>query len=260
MFKTLLFSLFLSFLVPVNTSFAQSTSTDLSQLQEQLISPWVATVEGEAKERALKIKSVTSKPEGGFVLDIIYGFIGENQGPLQADLNPQEQGVKILFVTQSKSRVEATLDTDGIFKGTFTDSKGVVKNLKMSKTSEEGLKLKSDAFLAEKMARPATDVPESCASFFGGWKATWSGVYGTQSLWVINIKADCKAKYSYKGSSSDDIPTTFKVVEIKQGKLSIPCGNPGGICVFESHDKELWANYSEPGSSNLGTTVFRKIN
>jgi len=126
----------------------------------------------------------------------------------------------------------------------------------LSRDSEE-LSRKADAYLAERVAKPGPDVPESCVRFFGGWAGDWRKSQGQQRLWVLGIKADCKAQISYRTTSSNAIPTALVAAEIRQGVLKVPCGD-GGECAFEVRGDEVWGTYTNPfGGSNSG--VFQKI-
>ncbi len=226
--------------------------------QEQMISVWVVSVEGETRDRTLRIKTLTPKTEGGFTVDATYGYVGEGQGAVRANLLQQGQDVYFLLTTQSSSRINASQKTAELFQGTFTDPVGTVKALKMVKVSDEELQRRIETSRNEKTAKPSQDVPESCARFFGGWAGTWSqGSFGPLRLWVTAIMPDCTVKYSYRETSSSDMPTVFRNGEIKQGVLTLSCGS-GGSCIFERKGEELWGRYHNPsGGSNTGT--FKKI-
>jgi hypothetical protein len=258
--RTTFSSLLIVIMLPMSGLHAETSGAELAQLQGQLISPWLVTVDGESRQRAMTIKSITPKAEGVFALDMVYGLVGGGQGPLKGELVQQGERRKITFVTQANSKIAAEQSTTETFEGTFTNPKGGVQALKMTKISEEDLRLKAEEFLAalaERLAKPGPDVPESCARFFGGWAGTWGLNQGPQRLWVLGIKADCTAEYSYRSTSSNAVPETLLPTQIKQGVLNPQCGGGTGTCTFVVHGDEIWANYNGGYGQNNG--VFQRI-
>ncbi len=91
-------------------------------MQEQLISPWVFTIEGVPRELAIKIRGISPKPEGGFILDSLYGQVGGSQGPFKADLIVlEDQKLTIVFTTQANSRLEVAQVDEKTFQGTLPE-------------------------------------------------------------------------------------------------------------------------------------------
>ena len=161
-------------------------------------------------------------------------------------------------LTQADTNVVATQTQEGQFSGTFTLKNGTVKEVTVRRVSDNELQaiLKSTPKRIAMNVRPAVDVPQSCAVFFGGWSGRFNIDQGEQRLLVVDIKADCSAKYSYRTTTSNAAPSAFRDAEIKSGTLSIPCGNDG-TCRFESRGDESWVSYSTPhGGRNSG--VFKK--
>jgi hypothetical protein len=220
--------------------------------QEQLVSSWLVTVDngdGKTFQRVLIVKSVKQGNGPEFVPDLLYGLT-TGQSAVTGTVTKKESGVYVLqFVTQAKSKVEATQNADGSFTGTFVDPTGASKPLRMEKISKASV-------AALKFPPPAADVPQACAAFYGGWAGEWSISQGPVRLWVHAITADCSAMYSYRSTDSDDAPYEYRKIEIKDGKLAIPCGN-GGTCVFTHQGNELWASYQSTSGTNNG--VFRSI-
>jgi hypothetical protein len=248
-----LFFVFVSF--AIGGARGQAGATDqIAELQAELVSPWLIVLNRVPSARGMTIKKITPRSDGVFDLDITYGILVDGQGPLKAELTLQGAERKILFTTQALSKVSATQISSGSFQGTLTDSKGTVTALTMTRMSDAELRLKA---AAELLAKPSPEVPESCSRFFGGWAGTWNRSAGEQRLWVLAMKADCSAKVSYLRSSSNELPTGFRNVTIKEGVMSMPCGN-SGACSFELRGDEIWAKYVDgAGYNNSG--VFRKI-
>lgn len=240
-------------------SFGQQAAE--SQLQTDLVSSWLVTVEGEGRTRTLKIMGAAQKADGMLLLEAVYGWTDGNQTPIPASASQSGQESKLLFATQSGSQITAVRTLGGTFEGTFTDKKGVVKAVKIEKVSDDELHSK---IVAAKVARaasivikPAENVPGSCGAFSGQWTGTWSqGGIGQWWLWVVEVDANCVAKYAYLGHSNP--PTSFTKREIKDDALSIPNRSTGGVSVFKRNGDDLWANYSNPGGGT-NSAVFVKV-
>ncbi|WP_291988492.1 hypothetical protein [Candidatus Accumulibacter sp. ACC007] len=241
-------------------SFTQEQT--IARLQTELVSSWLVTVEGEDRTRTLRITGVTQDPEGKLLLDAAVGWTDGNQVSVPASAIQSGQETKLLFVTQAGAQVAAVLMPSGIFEGTFTNKKGVVKAVRGEKLSETDLQLKiaaAKASRAEKIVlKPSADVPESCAAFSGQWVGRWSqGNVGQNWLWIAEIDVNCTAKVSIE--RSDSPPKRFSTVEIKGDELSFLCNSStGGTCVFKRNGNDLWASYSNP-SGGKNSAVFEKV-
>lgn len=252
----LLFYTIISFSTGI--SFAQEKT--IAQLQTELISPWLVTVEGEIRTRTLRITGAAQKPDGTLLLEAVYGWTDAGQSAIPASASQSGQKNTLQFATQSSSQVVATQTSNGNFEGTFT-YKGTTKAIKIEKILEGDLQLKVATAKAARAAtiivKPAADVPASCASFSGEWTGTWSqGGIGQYWLWVVGIDANCVAKFAYL--SHPRPPVGFTTVEIKDGALPIVNRSTGGTSIIERHGDELWARYSNP-SGGTNNAVFKKV-
>lgn len=104
---------------------------------------------------------------------------------------------------------------------------------------------------------PTSDVPASCAAFFGSWVGTWGYGIPDQRLRVIEVDAKCIAKYSY--ANSKIVANVFKTSEIKDGVLSFVCNSDtGGTCVFKPNGNTIDGSYSN-SSGGRNNATFKKV-
>lgn len=240
-----------------SSSFGQQKS--IIQLQSELVSPWIVTVEGEARTRTLRITGGAQKPDGSLLLEAVYGWTDGNQTPISATASQSSQQSTLQFSTQSNSRIVATQTALGIFEGAFTDKNEQTKPIRIQKVSEAELQLKISAAKSARasaiITKPPADVPATCAAFSGRWTGTWGYGIGQQWLWLASIDAKCTAKVAYLATNG--MPTGYKTIEIKDGKLSVVCGG-SDTCTFNVVGEELYAvAYGITGSNN--NAVFKKL-
>jgi hypothetical protein len=224
----------------------------LTELQAELVSPWLVTVEGENRTRILRIAGLTQKADGVFLVEAVYGFTDEKQTPIRAEMS---QG-KLVLTTQANTKIVVTQKPGGMFAGTFALKNGTTKGVTIARVSENELptKVASEQIVRAKaiIIKPAADVPTACAAFIGVWAGTWPTV-GQVWLWVAEVDAKCVAKYSY--GITTKVPTTFKTAEIKNGALQFD--RPGGTVSFELRGGELLGRYV--GSLGDNNATFKKI-
>lgn len=232
-------------------SFGQTSTASL--VQNSLVGSWLVTVEGEVPTRTLIISEEVPTSEGA-LLGAKYGMTDQGQGPIEAKMLRVSGQRQLVLLTQAGTKIAATEQADGSFRGTFTLKNGGVKEVGIEKITEAmRQQLAQMAF-----QKPGPDVPASCAGFFGGWAGTWSlGNYGQQRLWVFGIKPDCTAKVSFRSSDNNDAPKSFSNRKIADGVLTIPCGN-NGSCLFEKHGDEVWGRYTD-SNSDRNSGSFKKI-
>lgn len=236
---------------------AANAQPSLAQLQADLISPWFVVVEGEGRPRTLRIEGVDQGESGAFTLKATYAFSDLRLASVKAEIVQTGQDRTLQLTTQANSKIVATQKLDGAFVGTFTDSSGRTKGLKIEKVSESELKAKVDAAArGPEILKPSPDVPASCAVYSGKWTGTWGYGIGQQWLWIPSIDNKCVAKVIY--SSSKWAHGNVEMVEVKDGVLEWLCNrSTNGTCVLKRNGDELWASYSNPsGGSN--NAVFKR--
>ncbi|MDP1653243.1 MAG: hypothetical protein Q8L56_11030 [Rhodocyclaceae bacterium] len=244
-------------------AFAQGMT--LAQLQTELVSAWLVTIEGEERVRTLRITGATPSSENKLLLEATYGWIDGNQSSVVASVMQSGQTTMLQFATQAGSQVAAALISATAFEGTFTNNKGNTKAIKIQKLSEGELQAKVAAAKAARVTsviiKPAPEVPEPCASFSGRWAGTWTiaGVRNAVALWVASVDASCKVKLAYMADSIIPASKHFMFAEVKDGALSFICNeSTNGTCVFERRGDSLYASYSNLfGGRN--SAVFEKV-
>lgn len=221
-----------------NTSFSQSLT--LAQLQTDLISTWLVTVEGEERSRLFRVSAAAPSSESKLLLDATYGWIDGNLTPVVASAMQSGQVTMLHLTTQANSQISAALVASTVFEGTFTDNKGRVKAVRLQKASPNEIAEKA-------ILKPSADVPAQCSAFSGKWVGNWPG-YGQTWLWVTKVDTNCKIRVGH--SSDSNFPTRFYSNEIKEGVLSWR-NSDGSRNSFKFDDDSLWGNYFGPtGQSN----------
>lgn len=242
-----IFLLVVMSMLPI-ASFGQTPSSN--KPGDDLIGSWLVSVEGEARNRTLRITSVGTKSEGSFLLEAVYGWTDGKQTSVKAEMNQLAQERKLLVTTQPGTKIVTTQGANGKFSGTFTLTSGVTKNVTIAKVSEEELQSiqKSVNKSIPDIQKPDADVPVQCAAFIGGWTGIWPSI-GRVWMWIVAVDTKCTARYSYGISAA--VPKTFRTAEIQNGVLAIP--RPNGTTSFEIQGAELFGQYSGSDGSNSAT-------
>jgi len=126
------------------TTVAHAQNT-LSQWQTQLVSPWVVTVEGEARLRSLRILGVGQKTQETFLVDATYGWIDGEQVQVRAEVSEVSNQRRLQLTTPAATIIVATQSPDGSFTGTFTPKKGAAKTVKLEQVSEQQMQIRTAA-------------------------------------------------------------------------------------------------------------------
>lgn len=257
--RNIFLALFLTLVVSIGTGFAQEKA--IARLHAELVSPWLVTVEGDARSRTLTITNATQKSDEVFSLDAMFGFSDGAQPAATVEVMQIGNERKLTISAKSGARIVAAQAIDGSFIGTFTTGKGEAKAVtitKISKDEQQAIRESARVASTSIIEKPAADVPASCASFSGKWTGTWTqGGVGQNWLWVAKVEANCTAKIAYLGRNRT--PSSFETVDIKDGVLQWLCNqSTGGTCVLKYQGDELLASYSNP-SGGVNNAVFRRI-
>ena len=171
--------LFLSF----GLSFAHADDQQLAKAKEQVVSSWRIKITGDTTPLVINIKDVIQVKEKEFELMATYGQIGGGQGGLkEAFFVLSEKESRISFTTQSNNKVEAVMISNTTFQGTFTNSKGVSREVVMTKSSEEHVASAKTVIDPKEADEKNVVIPEKIS---GRWKNNKTG-YG-QSFSVEKI-------------------------------------------------------------------------
>jgi hypothetical protein len=253
-FELRLFVVGLLMVVSLLSSTAHGQTKSLAQLQAELVSSWLVSVDGEGRTRTLIISGVAQKSDEEFVLESVYGMSDTKQTAIKAEYRISAKDRQLILITQADTRIVATLTPDGIYKGTFTLKNGNVKDVAIRKVSGEEISALRSASSdpLSVIQKPAADVPAACAAFSGVWTGIWPGA-GRTWLWITGVNNQCAVSYSYGAASAT--PKLFKTAEIKNSVLTIP--RPNGATVFEVSGNEVVGRYS--GSDGSNSASMQKV-
>ena len=249
--------IFLLFMLASSVSGALSAQENLiAKLKTSLVAPWLVAIQGDERNRLLRIKDISPGAGDTFLLEADYGYIEENQTPLQAEVTQTNPTIKLMLTTQAASKLAVWQMPDETFAGSFTTAKGKTTDVKFVKLSDEEVKGKAAAAKAAREAKiivkPGPDVPADCSAFSGRWTGDWP-FYGPKWLWVVEVGANCVAKCANWTTSA--VPNKFQSCDIKNKVLVYQ--KTDGAEYYELRGDELWARYVYSGGQN--TTVYRKL-
>jgi hypothetical protein len=222
---------------------------DVAEPARQVVGKWLGRIDGDPRARSLAVTGLAPKTETVFAIQATYGFADGRQEPIAGEFRPAEG--RLVFVTPARSKVEMTRLNDRAFEGLFSPARGEARPMTLNRATDEELQ-------AAAFPKPGSNVPESCAGFFGGWDGRWNERDpGPQKLWVVSIQPDCKVRYAYNSTDSTAMPTSFRNAEIRDGVLTVGCAG-GGTCSFRRQNDQIWGSYTNPlGATN--TAVFRRL-
>src|SRR5688572_4261660 len=126
------------FLVSLCTLIALSGQAS-AQVNTELIAAWRVTVQGEARDRIFLVQRIEEKSDGVVVLQGRYGYVDAGRAAVSGEVTQTSDGRKLTLKTQADSLIVATQSADGIFSGTITYKNGVVKQVRVLRTTEPEL-------------------------------------------------------------------------------------------------------------------------
>jgi hypothetical protein len=91
--------LFLSGLAAAIASGQAITTLDASQLESELVAPWLLSVNGEPQKRSLQIASVREVDSGVYRLEATYGLVDARRGRIQLESKTSPAGLVLRFST-----------------------------------------------------------------------------------------------------------------------------------------------------------------
>ncbi len=104
-----------------------------------LVNTWVVTVQGDTRQRTLKVTSVHKISADIFQADGSYGWIDANQDKVQLELTNSPIGLEMRFSTPASSSLTANQQADGSFSGTIAFKDGSAKPVLLRKANENDL-------------------------------------------------------------------------------------------------------------------------
>jgi len=130
----------------------------LAQMRQDLIAPWLMTVQGEDRTRILRISEVVQDTEGSYLLTARIGWTDGVQGglvPIELIQSGMER--RLVFRLNVTDLISVRQSGDGEFTGNYRTSRGAEKAVKLEKVSEEELPQVVKVMLAKLAARVFAD-------------------------------------------------------------------------------------------------------
>jgi len=126
----------------------------LEKLRQELIAPWLVTVQGEARSRLLRINEVSQDTEGSYLVSAAYGWIDGTLSIVRIELILSSGQRRLVVRTAGGSLISVLQSADGSFAGTFKTTRGVESSVRLERVSEEQL----PRLAAESQARMAARI------------------------------------------------------------------------------------------------------
>ena len=123
--KTILWSC--AFAWPLHVLAQLPAATDVNTAQAELVAEWMVTVADDARQRTLRISSVSAKSGGAFLAAGKYGYSGENLKSVNVSLTESDTAPQLKLTTPANSLIVASRLPDGSYSGTMALANGTVK-------------------------------------------------------------------------------------------------------------------------------------
>ena len=114
----------------VPMAWAQSSAT--------VVGTWLVTVEGESRQRVLRVTGSIPGADGDSILEASYGFVDGKASQVSPRLNQKGAERILTFVTGADSQVATAQKSDGMFAGTITYKNGQTKKVSIERATETG--------------------------------------------------------------------------------------------------------------------------
>jgi len=133
---------------------AADAQTSLAQMRQDLISPWLMTVQGEDRTRILRISEIAEESRGSYLLNATWGWTDGAQFIVRVELIQSGKELRLIVRSAAESLVSLRQSPDGNFAGTFKYARGAEKVATLEKLSEDEVPLK----VKDAMAKTAAQV------------------------------------------------------------------------------------------------------
>jgi hypothetical protein len=222
----------------------------IAQWQAELISSWRVTIEGDDRIRTLKINKVSQSPEGVLLLDADYGFSDGKQNAIRAEISQSGLSRRLTFTTQSDSDIAATQTPDGSFAGSFTNAKGKVKQVRISKLAETGVEA-----VPSTQAKPLTSeetaklLAQLKSELTASWLVTVAGEDLVRLLKVKGVSHKANDSFlleaDYGGLAGVQTPVYAEIRQMDQErKLILTTQYDSKIVVVQTPEGEFSGTFS----------------
>ena len=222
---------------------AAMAQTPVIQLQAELVSPWLVTVDGEARQRSLKILGLAEKAKDTFLIEATYGWLGGDQDPALAEITLSGTERKLKITTSAQSVILATQSTDGSFSGTFKTRTGAEKPIRLEKISEPD-------FQAKVLAAKTAAANQAFANEDKDWgvAATTTPRRGTYHAPTPTTVPGAKVIKTMALKALLDENQALVVIDVLDGNPTIPGAHwmkGGGEAPFYASEKSRFASALE---------------
>lgn len=129
----------------------------LEKIRQELIAPWLMTVQGEPRSRILRINEVSQDTEGSFLINAVFGWIDGEASIVRIELIQSAQQRRLVVRTVPGAMISVLQAPDGSFAGTFKTSQGAEAPVRMERVVEEQLPQLTKESQARMAARTFAD-------------------------------------------------------------------------------------------------------
>jgi PQQ-dependent catabolism-associated CXXCW motif protein len=125
----------------------------LAKMRQELIAPWLMTLQGEKRTALLRISEIAQESAGSYLLNATYGWTDGVQPIVRIELIQSAQERRMIVRTQAGSLISVRQTSPGAFEGTFKPSRGAEKAVRLERLTEDQLAEKVKESRAALMAQ-----------------------------------------------------------------------------------------------------------
>lgn len=129
----------------------------LEKLRQELIAPWLMTVQGEDRTRLLRINEIAEESPGSFLLNATWGFTDGTQGIVRVELIHSGKELRLLVRSAGETLVSLLQSPDGNFAGVLRHARGTERPVTLEKLSEREVPQKVKEAAAKAAAQVFAD-------------------------------------------------------------------------------------------------------
>jgi hypothetical protein len=150
-------------LVAVAPAAAQLAAVAANAVAQEIVSQYLVTVQGEARQRRLQIMSVGEKSPDAFQAEGRYGWADAGLAKTQIEITRTPTTLSLRFTTPTSALVVAERQPDGSFAGTISLPNGYNKPVTLKKITEADIAEASSA-AAEKASQANSKLAATAAA------------------------------------------------------------------------------------------------
>lgn len=143
-------------LLAVQATFAVA-QVSVEKLRQELIAPWLMTVQGEARTRLLRINEIAEESQGSYLFNATWGFTDGTQVVVRVELIQAGKDLNLLVRSAAETLVSLRQSPDGNFAGVLKYARGAEKPVTLEKLSEQEVPQKVKEAAAKTAAQVFAD-------------------------------------------------------------------------------------------------------